>query len=268
MLVDACIIDPTNKANLEMLEFRIQILDNKVDRFVVVEGDRTFTGIQRPFVPLEEQRFARLGSRLKVHEAILDGRVYARENPDFNTDAWKREAQQRNAILDACSDLGDQDVVIISDVDEVPSHEAIKTATARRVEFPIGTKQLFVWYNMHWRHQIPHSEGYWHGSLFTTAKQMRSITPQGLRDNRAGWESVSNGGWHLTFFGGVEAIQHKIQAFSHEEMNKPWFTNERHLTECLLTGKDFGGREDKVTWLDEKDYPGYVVEAARKHGWF
>ena len=40
---------------------------------------------------------------------------------------------------------------------------------------------------------------------------------------------IKNGGWHLTFMGGVDKVIEKVKAFAHQEFNKPEFTDIKYI---------------------------------------
>ena len=96
---------------LDVLEIRLRELDKVVDRFVIVEADRTHMGDPKPlFFRENSERFSAFRDRI-IHITVTD-------MPE-TTDAWVRESFQRNAIQRGLQDCRDGDWVVISDAGEI-----------------------------------------------------------------------------------------------------------------------------------------------------
>jgi beta-1,4-mannosyl-glycoprotein beta-1,4-N-acetylglucosaminyltransferase len=102
---------------LDLLEIRLAELSPVVDRFVIVESTRTFTGAEKPLWFWENRSsFAEFAERI-VHVVVDD-------MPD-GVDAWARERHQRNCIARGLQSCSDSDYILISDVDEIPRSELV-----------------------------------------------------------------------------------------------------------------------------------------------
>jgi hypothetical protein len=55
--------------------------------------------------------------------------------------------------------------------------------------------------------------------------------------------TISNGGWHLTYFGDVDFIVNKIKNFSHTEYNNETYLNKLQIENCIKENKDLFLRE-------------------------
>jgi hypothetical protein len=65
------------------------------------------------------------------------------------------------------------------------------------------------------------------------------MTLDKIRLNAYGFSPLPlRGGWHLSWFGGVDFVQRKIRSFSHQELNTPEFTDRDHILDALQNGKD------------------------------
>jgi glycosyltransferase involved in cell wall biosynthesis/GT2 family glycosyltransferase len=245
-VVDACLFN----GEWDMLEFRLRVLDPVVDHFVVVEGDRTFVGARRDvlFTPQKAERFKPYARKLRFC------RVTLRDEGG----PWQREAQQRDALRLACDDLQPQDVLILSDVDEIPSRSAVAFAKANGAELPQACEQAFFYYRMNNRRQET-----WRGSIFATVAQVLRDSPQALRDQRNSLPSIPEGGWHFSYFGGIARVQQKLRSFSHQEYNTPKHMDPQHIGECFDTGEDLFKRDGETVPVDAAFFPAYVNEAAQ-----
>lgn len=207
---------------LDLLEVRVNTLASHVDAFILCEGNRTFQGKEKPYVYHEH----RSDLRFLCGKPILA--IKADLSPmDGETDAWKREKVQRFTLkcgLDCLSDLDlptpleklrlkDSDRIILSDVDEIPDL-SIFDQIAPDSETIISWRQTLYYYYVNLRCWD------WIGSVsctFETFNSMFDGDMQLLRDSRGKSECVIDGGWHFSFLGGVDAIQEKIESFSHTE---------------------------------------------------
>lgn len=126
---------------LELLEFRLEELNDYVDHFVIVEGTRTFSGEIKPlFFENNKERFSKFLH--KIMYVVVDDMPYdEREalphitdgelNSNYNLkaqQAWVRELFQRNCIMRGVEalNLADTDYIIISDCDEITNPELLK----------------------------------------------------------------------------------------------------------------------------------------------
>jgi beta-1,4-mannosyl-glycoprotein beta-1,4-N-acetylglucosaminyltransferase len=191
---------------LDMLELRLSVLDPVVDRFVLVESTVTFSGLEKPLAFADHrERFA------AWHDKITH--VVVRDTPDTGSWRWGRERHQRNQLLRGLVDCRCDDLVLVSDVDEIPDPEAV----GRRLRG--GYHQEFMLYYLNCRHM---SE-YWVGTVALYAFQLAVLGAQTARDRRYDLERVERGGWHFAYAISPEAMRAKLRAFSHAE-----FDTEEH----------------------------------------
>lgn len=243
---------------LDMLELRLNTLDTVVDRFVLVEADQTFQGNPKPLHYHEhrhEPRFTPFAHRITS--------VIVRNLPDRGP--WAREAAQRNAIMDGLL-RSDQhawpdDLILISDVDELPNPAAIAalaSAPTLYAQQTVAFRQHLYSFSVNWRHVRP-----WYG---TRALRFWSLVePQALRSTlapRPQEHVIADGGWSFSWMGGVQAIQAKARAFSHAEVNRPDYLDPDHLAACIAEGRSFvPGDGNEYVWQDIDDsYPPYLLE--------
>ena len=104
----------------DLLELRLAVLDSIVDRFVIVEGTRTFSGQPKPLWFVEHRdRYAKWLP--KIRHVVVD------DWPD-SRDPWLYENHQRNAGARGLGDLPDDTQLIVSDLDEIPNPDALARA--------------------------------------------------------------------------------------------------------------------------------------------
>ena len=237
MLIDACIYNGEE----EMLRLRMHELAQRAERFVVVEATTTFTGR-----PREAGLPADIAADARVRHIVVDDLPVGRG-------AWPCEFHQRNAILRGLEGAADNDLVLISDVDEIPRASAIPA------EWPHGQcgvfEQRFYYYD--WTTRV---RGQWRGTRLVTVATARAWHPQRVRI--AGGQFISNGGWHFSYQGGPAAIRAKLLAFAHQEYNRPEYTSLAAIKRRVAAGLDLFDRPEmqlERVPLDDT-YPAYVRE--------
>lgn len=203
---------------IELLELRLNELWDVVDQFVIVEAKQTFSGNPKPMCLLDNKE--RLAKYMpKIRYVMVD---------DFPTglDDWGKETHQRNEIRRGLSDVLPDDIVILSDVDEIPRADVVKVIAERGIQ----PKQVFClsldWYSYYLNIKLPEK---WErqstrmiraGDLRDIQSLRRVKAPtKGLGRNLLRQIKTSKGmgywaqrvlvldaGWHFTWLGGTEAV--------------------------------------------------------------
>ncbi len=254
---------------LELLEMRLRELAPVVDAFVLVESDTSFAGHRKPLVFHEHrERFAEYPIEY----------VCVRDMPGGD-DAWAREHFQRDAIARGLGALAPDDIVMISDVDEIPRRESV--AHLRDLHRDITFFQMRLSYFAFNYVRKGEPQG---GLLYTTAvhaDRARTESPSELRESRrpyhrkgyeddGGTRFLRDAGWHLSYFGDEERIRGKIRNFSHQEHNTEELLASLNLEEITSSRRDIFGRE-KFHWEvvpSVTDLPDAVRRDPGKYGHF
>ncbi len=216
----------------DQLRLRLKVLGDAVDHFVVTEARQTHAGQSKPLY-LDDPSAQDILSHPKLTRIVVDFPP--------NLDVWGREQYQREAIGQGLTQLGAaaEDFVLVSDVDEIPSVEAISRAKREITKcYSGGTglrlitvfeQRLFYFrlnYELIWSRKLP-----WLGTVMARYDQIVSVN--GLRttgrnargrkslgfDAEAKVISIPNGGWHFSYLGGDVALDAKLAACAHQEHN-------------------------------------------------
>lgn len=250
---------------IPMLEFRLRMLSPYVDYFFIVESFTTFAGERKP-LHLAESPPAILNEP-EFREKVI---VYSLANiPDSRvSDPWAREAYQRNEIniTNLTSFVSMQDLITISDIDEIPDAEYIRDNINELGEFlvPFVFAHEFFYYTVH----TVHKERFL-GTMVVTIEALKHLGAQTIRDMRH-TVPVVRGGWHFSYFGGIQAVIKKVKEFSHQEYNTEYYLNEQRVTECLTQGKDLFERT-KTDWIVNTNLhtlPKYLLDNQDLYPWF
>jgi beta-1,4-mannosyl-glycoprotein beta-1,4-N-acetylglucosaminyltransferase len=251
---------------LDLLEFRLKLLDPYIDHFVIAESNLTHSGQSKPYHFREaKERFKPWQHKIiyiPVEQTAKD--LVFEEEKKYNpgSAAWKLENGQRNALLVAAANMEDTDMVLLSDLDEIPSSVAIKKAI--QVNKPVAFSLLFHYYFLNC--QNAGESRWWKGCIAVTAKQFKEISPQGLRDERDNYPSLNQAGWHFSFLGGAEKIKQKLLAFAHTEYNKDEYTREEHIKEAIAKGEDIMKREGIIfKYVPLSFYPAALQKVMKQY---
>lgn len=212
---------------LDLLEARLSVLDENVKNFVLVESNKTHSGQRKPlFYNENKERFLKYSHKIKhvIVDNIPDAIIYPPSEIDVSPELhihWFRENFQRNEILRGLYELNlkSEDVVLISDLDEIPDPKKIDFFVN---SIPEGDYifQLQKWYCWDLNHKY---KGLWPGTAAIRWKDLLNTTPQEIRKNRYEKSKLVSDellGWHCSWFGGIDSIMWKLQSFAHQELRE------------------------------------------------
>jgi beta-1,4-mannosyl-glycoprotein beta-1,4-N-acetylglucosaminyltransferase len=199
---------------LDLLEIRLETLDSVVDQFILVEAELTQTGQPKPLYfanrSTEPDRFA------KWRHKILNVIIPAAQCPSNNGNLWAMENFQRNYIKKGVEHLQlygdrkpvDTDVVMISDLDEIPNPEMVKQAALMD-----GANCLAFGMSFHayYANLVSPKKG-WVGTVMTKVETLNFIEPQDLRNIKDSAPRIDDAGWHLSWLGGWEKAYTKLNS--------------------------------------------------------
>ena len=98
-----------------LLDLRLNILNKYVDYFVIVEGNKTW-----------QNNFKKLRFNIENFKEFKNKIIYVPvENMPEGDNPWVRENFQRNCIERGLSTAAQNDLIIISDLDEIPNLEKL-----------------------------------------------------------------------------------------------------------------------------------------------
>lgn len=240
-------------AELDVLEIRLAELYPVVDYFILVEATHTHKGKEKPLFYAENRhRFARFNDKI-IQVTVADLPTDTGGLPPV----WRREMGQRQAILRGLPMAAPDDIVLVSDLDEIPRREAV---AALRGGFPDGMvitfDQTLYYYNVN----TSCTNLRWSGTRAAHAADVRVLTPDGVR-----WSGLrsheypiharltgdsfgmpgKSAGWHLSYFGDVQHIQAKMRAFLHQELVNEDTTDPDQIARRMAAGLDIWGRESE-----------------------
>ena len=208
---------------IDMLNYRLNVLNEYVDYFVIVESDKTFVGNNKKLY-FEENKHKFDFISNKIIHIVVDDFVYLKNNINFhNNEQWKNEHHQRNSITKGIEKLSldDDDIIIISDVDEIPDPNILKNIKNNNIKITIHALiQDFYYYNLNSKISTK-----WPLSKILNYKKFKEHNKEPQQIRFANCDKILNGGWHLSCFGDSSFIKNKLENFSHQEFNNTEYTD-------------------------------------------
>ena len=238
---------------LEVLELRLHELHDKVDFFILVEATQTFQGKPKPLVyEANKERFRAFHKQI-IHIIVDD--------MPTSDDPRVREHHQRRAIARGASNLQPEDVLIISDVDEVIKRSTVDVLRANSGYFLIDMPMYQFFLNTE---AIPRG---WN-KVFAFSYDLAGSIPDFSRvrvlqlptfENFAGRNHmIMDGGWHFTFLGGPEQVREKLASYSHTGGHYESLRRPKAVEQQLMTGHQLGGHSITLIKEIDESYPEYV----------
>ena len=216
-----------------MLDLRLNILDKHIHKFVIVESKYMHNGKEKKLV-FNINNFSKFKDKIIyiVVDSLPKGLCNTKNIQDEDERGNKIidntlliEHTQRNSLVKGLTEANDDDLIIVSDVDEIPNLEAkdLKNNKKKLIHF----KQSIYYYKFN----LKYSSMHWYGSKACLKKNF--ISPQWLRDTKEKkyplWRldilfskmkynsihHVENGGWHFTNIKSPEDIFKKLKNYGH-----------------------------------------------------
>lgn len=237
---------------LDLLEIRLNVLSDVVDRFVLVESTITHTGLPKPlFYEQNKNRFASFASRI-VHIVVSE---FPKAPDGFSPrqKAWLIENVQRNAIMQGLLNANSDDVVLISDLDEIPNPEVVRNGPLGEGIFVLQQK-AFSYFINYKNYTVPVWYGtrmMRYGSLidpkcyasYKTCEYVIDCVNDGPTPSKNRFlpnsSIIRDGGWHYSYLGGAHAVAKKVQAIAHVEFRAG--RTEEYVKMCIDKGIDVSG---------------------------
>ena len=260
MLIDAFIFFNEK----ELIELRVKYLNSIVDCFVVIEANINHQGKNKDwnFPKILENNLKEFSSKIQYHQLNIDLEKIKNEESWIiddikGDDAWRIENFQRNYIKTACKEFSNEDIIIISDIDEIPSKqklEFIKSCDFKKIAPVVFEQHLF-----HIDCNFLRLES-WRGSIVTTMQICNAYSPHRLRRSRNRISHFSDSGWSFSSFGGPNKIKEKFESIAHKEFNNDKFKNVDHIMNCQQTGADLFHRKVQTKKINKNFFPKDLLE--------
>ena len=255
---------------IDILNLRLHILDPLVDRFIIEEATVTFSGEPKELC-FEKNKEHFKEFLPKIEYIVVD-------NSPAELTTHERDKFQKNALEKGLKDASDEDVIILSDVDEIPNPKVLKGIIDRfdpDKVYHLAQRMFYCYLNMEEvSGRLLSTTGEFPGVerkmwLGTKVFSKRSIPKEGIIFLREASTTspaavrVADGGWHFGYMGSSrelnvsKRIGDKVAAAAHQDYN-----NQDTLAEArdrILLGQDIFGRNARFERVEiDESYPEYL----------
>ena len=277
-----------------LLDLRLNYLNSYVDKFVIVESNYAHSGKKRN-LNFDIDNFKKFKNKITylVFDQEPSGIANFNNkdhiditNSKYFLNAAKRENSQRNYILEGLKDAEPNDMILISDLDEIPNLEQnnLNEINNRLIFF----KQKLFYYKFN----LMLESFEWFGTKACRKKLL--LSPQWLRNikdknyplwrldtifSRTKYQDiyfVENGGWHFSYLKTAKNIEKKLTSYLHhreydlkpigEDGIQKMINNKKPVYNLKVDSKKSkfdGGEELKITSTDE--LPNYIKNNLDKY---
>jgi len=217
----------------ELLDLRIAEIYDQVDVMVIVEANQTFQNNPKPLYLRElRSRYQHLDKLRVISLSDMPG-----------GDPWANERHQRDAIIRGLDDAAPEDIIMISDADEIPrpsTIEILRNSTADVFGFRMPI------FNFKYNYMLINQDCYsvWSGACrrraldsaedFRRSRHSLNHFSYGYNDGTV--HLVEHAGWHFTYLGTEEFARTKIQSFAHTETNRPEIIDQLNIEDSIRKG--------------------------------
>lgn len=260
---------------LDILEIRLNTLYETVDYFVITEANKTHTGSEKEYIfEQNKERFTKFLNKI-IYIKIDDFPDLESSKTSSDGNKWLYENYQRDAIMRGLENCKPDDIVIISDCDEIPNPEAIKKykdgiCSLMQLRFGFNYNSLYI--------TIPFCKSAKickYKELINPKKKIKEKDKKYCQYSRYGLptylrfvkgKKIKNGGWHFSYIGNIENIKYKMNSIVEQQVNTINKNTDKLLLEKIKNNEDVLERGDIFANLKISDiFPEYFVSNIDKY---
>jgi beta-1,4-mannosyl-glycoprotein beta-1,4-N-acetylglucosaminyltransferase len=216
-----------------LLDLRLNILNEYVSKFIISEATYTHNGAKKK-LKFDINNFKKFKN--KIEYIVVDNEApniweinsedsLEKKGQKLIHNGWARDNHQRNQLAEGLKKAEDNDIIIVSDLDEIPNLKNINLHNVKNKIIQFKQKMFYYKLNLYY------PEFNWFGSK--ACKKKNLISPQWLRNIKSKKYSkfrldllfnkkkysdifyVLDGGWHFTCIRNAEELEYKLLNFAH-----------------------------------------------------
>ena len=270
-----------------ILDLRLSYLNEFIDHFVIVESIFNHKG-EKKNLNFDINKFSKFKKKIKYIvldsqpndiDKIKDSDTEIEKTSKYILNGYKRDHFQRNYILKGIMDAERNDMIVISDIDEIPNLKKINLKNINNKLIFFNQKMCYYKFNLYQKNYK------WTGTRACLKKNL--ISPQWLRDIKAKlypfWRIdilfsknkyndiffVDDGGWHFSYLNTPQLIEEKLKSYAHHreyDLNPIGIINikkriknrESVYNLCVDQRKNQFSKGIKLDILDIEKLPDYI----------
>ena len=216
-----------------VLDLRFHHLYEYIDYFVIVESEFNHKGEKRD-LNFNINKFSKFKDKIlylvkndqpQEIKEISEADSENDKNNKYIINAAYRENSQRNFIMEGLKEANDEDIILVSDVDEIPKIDNINFNNIKEKIFLFKQDMFYYKFNL----SIPNYK--WTGTKGCKFKNLKN--PQWLRNIKdrkypfyrldtffsenkyISIKIIEDGGWHFSYLKSANEIKHKLKSYLH-----------------------------------------------------
>ena len=216
-----------------VLDLRLNYLNNYVDKFIIVES-RYFHNGKKKKLFFDIKKFSKFKKKIvylvldhepKDIEPINSFDSAETKNSKHILNGMKRDFYQRNYIMNGLKESNDNDIILISDIDEIPKMDSLDIKSINNELIFFNQKMFYYKFN------LCSKTINWFGTR--ACKKRNLLNPQWLRNIKSRpyplWrldlffsknkytniKIINNGGWHFSYINSPQEIENKLKNYAH-----------------------------------------------------
>jgi beta-1,4-mannosyl-glycoprotein beta-1,4-N-acetylglucosaminyltransferase len=277
-----------------LLDLRLNIMNKYVDKFIITEATYMHNGKPKKLI-FDINKFSKFKDKIIYKivdktppdlEKINENDNQSVKDSKKHSNAYKRHIHQLEETQKETLDANPEDIIIISDLDEIPNLEKVDFNKVREKLIFFEQKMFYYKLNLYYKLNP------WFGSkackkkYFKSAKWLQWIKNKKYplwridilfsKKKYNNIHFVKDGGWHFTNIKSAEDINKKLQSFVHyrdfedsglklEDLKK-LINEKRVMYNHTIDKKDFKWKKgEKLETLKLEEMPKYIVNNYNKY---
>ena len=216
-----------------LLDLRLNTLNNYIKKFVITEATYTHNGAQKK-LKFDINKFQKFKNKIEYIVVdkepsniikLIDHEPKDKRGEKLILNGMARDYFQREKLIKGLNDAQPNDLILISDLDEIPNLNNLNFSKINNDIVMFQQKMFYYKLNLYYK------EFKWFGTKGTKKKNF--LSPQWLRNIKAKnypkWrldilfskkkysnlQFVEDGGWHFTCIKTAEELEKKLLNFAH-----------------------------------------------------
>ena len=197
-----------------LLKIRFETLYNQIDKFIIIEANKYFDGNPKPKF-FDHKKFYKYSNKIEYY--------YIENLPKYNGNNLEYEIFIKNQIARGLNNLDDEDIVLISDADEIPN---LKNDKFKNYDSAVFLQKMYyykfninVYEGLKFKNKIACTKSC-KFKFFKSFQQVRQFRVKNIPwwrfDQKIKRYVEKDGGWHFSFLMNSEDIKSKLGRFEHE----------------------------------------------------
>lgn len=252
-----------------LFDLRFHTLKDVVDHFVICEATKTHVGKPKKIL-FNFKKWKKYGDKIRFIKVNDLPKINIKGKKDYELLKIQMEK-----LFFGIKDASENDLIILSDEDEIPNPYRIKDFSSAKYKYGIFMQKLYN-YKINILN-LTEGKNNWPGSRICKKKYLKSFfylrTLKVKNIYSAFWkfykeksiQLIKNGGWHFSYLMPPKEILYKINNMAHTELNENNFKNLQDIKNKIQNLKDIFDRKNLYKKVKvDKTYPKYILKNKNK----